>query len=346
MPIGWSPTPIGSPPRSRRRGRRAGRCRRQVFATQASCGPSEMPWASAPTGIVAVGSSSGSDWRRWSWSLEASTTQTVPLPAAIWSGFDPTSTGSPNSSSVLASIACSVPSRAWETKTLLAVDGDPSGPSPTRIVSVTCGWSAASSTSGVVVAVTCGGWSAAASFRRRTRRPHRARPTASAATSRSGSATSSATRRPFGQPAGPAGSARGPAPRLRRGVRAPRRGRGEAWRRPTAAACAAPGCRARAAPARGLAGGDRAGRRRGGLALQRGPARRARGRPPTGSGRRAPWPSRVRDHRVERGRDGRGERARGGRRLVQVRVQLRQRRRRAGTGRGPVSAWKSTQPSA
>ena len=87
MPIGWSPTPIGSPTAVAEARSTRWTVSSPVFATRASCGPSEMPWASAPTGIVAVGSSSGSDWRRWSWSLEASTTHTVPLPAAIWSGL-------------------------------------------------------------------------------------------------------------------------------------------------------------------------------------------------------------------------------------------------------------------
>ena len=83
-----------------------------------AAGRARSPCASLPIGIVAVAlRASGSLCSRWSWSPSASTTHSVPLPAAIWSGSLPTSTGSPTTASRSASMRCSVPSLACVTNT-------------------------------------------------------------------------------------------------------------------------------------------------------------------------------------------------------------------------------------
>ena len=174
-----------------------------VFATQASWTPSEMPCASLPIGIDAVCWSAGSLERRASSLLDASTTHSVPLPAAIWSGLSPTLTGSPTTASRSASISRSVPSLACETKMRLPSAVMPSGPSPTGIVLTTCacaGGVASAVTVGVTLAL---GGSGSSSPPNRPVAPAAATPAASR--SRHGSATSRAMRRPRGQPAGPAG---------------------------------------------------------------------------------------------------------------------------------------------
>ena len=306
-----------------------------VFATQASCTPSEMPCASLPIGIVAVGCSVGSVWSALELARStASTTQTVPLPAAIWSGFSPTSTGSPTTCVAVGVDLAQRPVLGVGDEDALAVGGDAVGAVADVDRVARPGPAPARRAASAVAAGGCDGSLRSPSSL--TGLPPPGAPsaaTASAATSRHGSATSSAMRRRRGQLAGPA------RPRLgrRAGEERRRPGRRPAWgaaERPAGGGVRGAGCRARAGLLGGLAGGDAAHRRGRDLALQRGPggAREVAGRR-VALGR--VLRHRRADHDVEAGRACRAARA--GSRRAPGRSGARTSspaRSRAGTGRG------------
>ena len=304
-----------------------------------------MPCASLPIGIVAVGCSAGSLWSRWSWLLDASTTHSVPLPAAIWSGFLPTSTGSPTTCvevGVDLAAACR-PSRARRRRACRRRRCRRGRRRPSIVFTTLAGpWAVRRPLGRRGRPSTCG-CSPPAARRRRTRRRRRARRRRARRRAGSGSATSSAMRRPRGQPAGPAAAGRragGGAGGRRAGLGggAGRRGRRRRARRRA--------CRARAAPAAAASPvATLPDRRRGDVALQRGPggAREVAGRRVALGG---VLRHRGADHDVERRRPRRA-RARlaagaGSLRCAYIFASSESR----GNGTRPVSAWKSTAPSA